>query len=52
MQWETIRVDGTKKLKCTVVPTIFGEAAQIRTEILKTQCFQLSIKIHNTIKVY
>ena len=23
--WEKIRIDGTKKLKCTAVPTIFGE---------------------------
>ncbi|KMQ85348.1 thap domain-containing protein 4 [Lasius niger] len=34
-QWEKVRVDGTKKLKWKAVPTIFGEAARIKTELIK-----------------
>ncbi|XP_025153892.1 THAP domain-containing protein 3 isoform X2 [Harpegnathos saltator] len=47
-QWETMRVDGRKKLKWKAIPTLFGEDTQIRIDIIKKKCQQeLSIKEKN-----
>ncbi|XP_071575078.1 uncharacterized protein [Temnothorax nylanderi] len=44
-QWEKVRIDGTKKLKWKAIPTIFGEAAQIRTEMIQNNNCQQKVSI-------
>lgn len=48
--WEKPRVDGKKKLKCSAIPTLFGEdAVREKTERTKNQSKLnfLNFNIHN-----